>query len=71
MSSGGAPQLSSAFIDLFASQTEPEGRLSTYGELESYLYGNPTKASPYMQIKHKKIIGFISLAIILYYLKKK
>ncbi len=50
----------SAFIDL-----------ATYGELESYLYGNHIKASPYMQIKHKKIIGAIMVVIILYYLKKK
>ena len=39
MSSGGAPQPSAAFIDL-----------ATYGELESYLYGNPSEPSPYMQI---------------------
>lgn len=45
--------------------------LATYGELESYLYGNPSKPSPYMQIKHKKIIGAIMVVIILYYLKKK
>jgi hypothetical protein len=45
--------------------------LATYGELESYLYGNPSEPSPYMQIKHKKIIGFIMVVIILYYLKKK
>jgi len=57
---GGAPQLSSAFIDL-----------ATYGELESYLYGNPSEPSPYMQIKHKKIIGAIILAAAIYYLKKK
>ena len=59
-SGGGAPQLSSAFIDL-----------ATYRELESYLYGNPSEPSPYMQIKHKKIIGAIIVVIILYYLKKK
>ncbi len=55
-----APELSSAFIDL-----------ATYGELESYLYGNPSEPSPYMQIKHKKIIGAIILAAAIYYLKKK
>ena len=53
-----APQPSSAFIDL-----------ATYGELESYLYSSDP--SPYMQIKHKKIIGAIIVVIILYYLKKK
>jgi hypothetical protein len=58
MSSGGAPQPSAAFIDL-----------ATYGELESYLYSS--EPSPYMQIKHKKIIGAIMVVIILYYLKKK
>jgi hypothetical protein len=34
-----APQVSSAFIDLFASQTEPKA-IATYGE--SYLYGRPS-----------------------------
>jgi hypothetical protein len=53
-----APQPSSALIDL-----------ATYGELESYLYSSDP--SPYMQIKHKKIIGAIIVVIILYYLKKK
>ena len=47
--------------------------LATYGELESYLYGNRIKiqepTSPPM--KHKKIIGVIMVMIILYYLKKK
>ncbi len=65
-----APQLSSAFIDLFASQTEPKA-ISTYGELESYLYGNYIKPQePSMQLD-KKIIGFIILAAAIYYLKKK
>lgn len=57
-SGGGAPQPSVALIDL-----------ATYGELESYLYSS--EPSPYMQIKHKKIIGAIMVVIILYYLKKK
>ena len=34
-----APQVSNAFIDLFASQTEPKA-IATYGE--SYLYGRPS-----------------------------
>ena len=36
-----APQVSTAFIDLFAKQTEPQA-IATYGELESYLYGRPS-----------------------------
>ena len=55
-----APQVGSALIDL-----------ATYGELESYLYGNRIKSQePSMQLD-KKIIGFIILAAAIYYLKKK
>ncbi len=55
-----APQVSSALIDL-----------ATYGKLESYLYGNYIKPKePSMQLD-KKIIGFIILAAVIYYLKKK
>jgi len=53
-----APQVGSALIDL-----------STYGELESYLYGNHIKPSnPHMKLD--KVIGIIMVIIILYYLKK-
>lgn len=45
-----APQVSSGLIDLFASQTEPEGRLSTYGDLEKRLYS----IGPSNRVKNKK-----------------
>ncbi len=60
-----APQVSNAFIDLFASQTEPEGRLSTYGELEKRLYS----VGPSNRVKNRKIILFIMLIIFLIYIK--
>ncbi len=54
-----APQLSYGLIDL-----------ATYGELESYLYGNYIKPSkPTMKLD--KVIGIIMVIIILYYLKKR
>ena len=55
-----ASQVSSALIDL-----------ATYGELESYLYGNHIKSQERSMQLDKKIIGFIILAAAIYYLKKK
>jgi len=46
-----APQVSTAFIDLFASQTEPKA-IATYGELESYLYARPS-VKEYVPIKQR------------------
>jgi hypothetical protein len=46
-----APQVSTAFIDLFASQTEPKA-IATYGELESYLYTRPS-VKDYTPIKQR------------------
>jgi hypothetical protein len=63
-SGGGAPQLSSAFIDL-----------ATYGELESYLYG-PVETRDYnrMYASTKQSINMwfiVVVIILLFYLKKK
>jgi hypothetical protein len=46
-----APQVSTAFIDLFASQTEPKA-IATYGELESYLYDRPS-VKEYVPMKQR------------------
>ncbi len=62
-----APQVGSAFIDLFASQTEPKA-IATYGELEKRLYS----VGPKNKVGDRRgiIIAGI-LILILYYLKKR
>jgi hypothetical protein len=61
-----APQVSTAFIDLFAKQTEPKA-IATYGELESYLYARPS-VKEYVPIKQRLSNTAIVIILIIFFL---